>query len=74
VSQDELSSGLDRDPAGFSPWFWRIAALLAVGLKDDVAGPNLSGAPIVVRRQSGRTVLRSTLVDPGTVDPFGLYL
>jgi hypothetical protein len=48
----------------------RVAAVA----KDAVAGPNLSGAPIVVRGPSGRTLLRSTLVDAGTVDPFGLCL
>jgi hypothetical protein len=39
-----------------------------------VVGPNVSGAAIVVRDPSGRRVLRSTMVDPGTVDAFGLYL
>jgi hypothetical protein len=41
---------------------------------DAVAGPNISGAGVVVHDPSGNTVLRSTLVDPGTVDAFGLYL
>ena len=37
-------------------------------------GPTFSGAGVVVRDPSGRTVLRSTMVDPGTVDAFGSYL
>jgi hypothetical protein len=41
---------------------------------DGVAGPNVSGVEVVVRDPSGRRVLRSTMVDPGTVDAFGLYL
>jgi len=41
---------------------------------DAVTGRNISGADVVVRDPSGGTVLRSTLVDPGTVDAFGLYL
>jgi hypothetical protein len=42
--------------------------------RDAVTGPNVSGARVVVADPSGRTVLRSMLVDPGTVDGFGLYL
>jgi hypothetical protein len=41
---------------------------------DAVTGRNVSGATVVVRDPSGGTVLRSSLVDPGTVDAFGLYL
>jgi hypothetical protein len=50
------------------------AAGVAIVADDAVAGPNISGAPVVVRNPSGSIVLRSTLVDPGTVDAFGLYL
>jgi hypothetical protein len=36
--------------------------------------PQFGGAPVVVRDPSGHTLLRSTLVDPSSVDAFGLYL
>lgn len=33
-----------------------------------------TGADVLVRNPTGRTVLHSTIVDPGTVDAFGVYL
>lgn len=47
---------------------------VAVVASSGVVGPAFSGGLVVVRDRAGRTVLRSHLVDPGTVDPFGLYL
>lgn len=47
---------------------------VGVLLPDAGGGPTYAGARVVVHDGTGRTVLRSRLVDPGAVDGYGLYL